>query len=84
MVSQLRARVQPQIQYLLQARAIELGSTCVHESDDRNVLLAKRPQQLVRHCPHACQIARASVAAARQIYFLEFPINGFVRRIKLR
>jgi len=67
MVPQLRARLQPQIQYLLQARPVELGSTCVHESDDRNVLLAKRAQQLVGHGLHACQIARPSVAAARQI-----------------
>jgi hypothetical protein len=44
------------------------------------VLLTKRSQQLLGHCTHACQIARPSVAAARQIIDRDGDLPALSRR----
>ena len=66
-VAEIGAGVEPQVEHLPQAIRAPVLPSFVHEPDHRDLLLAKRGQELTCHLCHRRLRAGAAVAAAGQV-----------------
>jgi len=69
-VAQIGAGIQPEVENLAEVLGRQAFVPFVDEADDRNILLTERSQEFFGHCADGSNVARAAVAAAREV------ING--------